>query len=435
MLNGGLILAGFLLLSYLKLTISNLVGLRCLAKPAKWSSNLWTSLFPTDAQPVWIGILLSMGLIAVLFALAARWLANNHWRFVQGFPFIFAGATMAFILSSQSVIDRFGLESALWALLAGLAISNTIGTPRVFQPAVQTELYIKTGLVLLGAEILVSKLIVLGTPGIFVAWLVTPVVLVSTFWFGQRILKIESPSLNMVISADMSVCGVSAAIATAAACRAKKEELSLAIGMSLCFTVVMMVGLPALIKALQLDPVIGGAWIGGTIDSTGAVAAAGEMLGDAALDVATTIKMIQNILIGVVSFFVALYWVAYQERGDAAAATPSAMEIWRRFPKFVLGFLAASLLFSAIFVWHPQGASLVAETVQETKTLRSWLFCLAFFSIGLETRFANFVPYMRAGKPLVLYIAGQSLNLCLTLLMAWIMFAKVFPHAAESLRK
>ena len=117
---------------------------------------------------------------------------------------------------------------------------------------------------------MLNRLLALGLPGVFVAWVVTPIVLISTYWFGQKILKMESRSLNMVISADMSVCGVSAAIATAAACKAKKEELSLAIGMSLTFTVVMMVVMPAVIKAVGMDEVLGGAWLGGTIDSTGA---------------------------------------------------------------------------------------------------------------------------------------------------------------------
>ncbi|MFN9914991.1 MAG: putative sulfate exporter family transporter, partial [Pirellulaceae bacterium] len=104
------------------------------------------------------------------------------------------------------------------------------------RPAVSPELYVKTGLVLLGAEVLFGKLLMLGIPGMLVSWTVTPIVLVATYIFGQRVLKMESRALNMVISADMSVCGVSAAIATAAACRAKKEELSLAIALSLVFT-------------------------------------------------------------------------------------------------------------------------------------------------------------------------------------------------------
>ncbi len=182
-------------------------------------------------------------------------------------------------MAGQVTVKHYNLEYALWALLVGLVISNTIGVPDWLRPAVLTELYIKTGLVLLGAEVLWHRLIALGVPGIFVAWVVTPIVLISTYWFGTRILKIPSRSLNMVISADMSVCGVSAAIATAASCRAKKEELSFAISISLLFTVVMMVVMPLLIETIGLSSVVGGAWMGGTIDSTGAVAAAGPSLG------------------------------------------------------------------------------------------------------------------------------------------------------------
>ena len=200
-----------------------------------------------------------------------------------------------------------------WAILFGLLISNTIGTPNWVKPAVQTEYFIKTGLVLLGAEILFGKILSIGVPGIFVAWVVTPTVLISTFIFGQKVLKMESKTLNMTVSADMSVCGVSAAIATAAACRAKKEELTLAVGLSLVFTSIMMIVMPAIIKATGMDHVLGGAWMGGTIDATGAVAAAGAFLSERALYVAATIKMIQNVLIGVIAFGVAVYWCAKYE--------------------------------------------------------------------------------------------------------------------------
>src|SRR5690606_2356356 len=119
----------------------------------------------------------------------------------------------------------------------------------------------------------------------------------------------------------------------------------LAVSLSLIFTVVMMVVMPAFIKAVGMDDVIAGAWLGGTIDSTGAVAAAGAVLGERALEVAATVKMIQNILIGVVAFGVAVYWVSYVEH-DPAAPRPGISEVWRRFPKFILGFVLASAVFS-----------------------------------------------------------------------------------------
>ena len=314
-----------------------------------------------------------------------------------------------------------------------MLISNSVGTPEWIKPAVLTEFYIKTGLVLYGAKVLFGTLLTLGPPGLCVAWIVTPMVLITTYWFGQQVLKIPSRKLNMVISADMSVCGVSAAIATAAACRAKKEELTLAIGISLSFTVLMMVILPAVVKTTGMNEVVGGAWIGGTIDSTGAVGAAGEMISEAAGNAAITIKLIQNLLIGVLAFGVALYWVKFVER-DTDGPQPDASEIWRRFPKFVLGFLAASAVFSTIHALAPRGPELVSAALKDgTEPLRSWFFTLAFVSIGLESNFRELGQYLRGGKPLLLYACGQTLNLVLTLLMAWLMFTKVFPEAAQGM--
>ncbi len=217
-------------------------------------------------------------------------------------------------------MKHYGICYAAWAILFGMIISPTRSAPpKWVMPAVQTEYYIKTGLVLLGAEILFGKILSIGIPGIFVAWVVTPIVLITTYWFGQKVLKIPSKTLNITISADMSVCGVSAAIATASACRAKKEELTLAVGLSLVFTSIMMIVMPAVIKATGMPYILGGAWMGGTIDATGAVAAAGAFLGDKALYVAATIKMIQNVLIGIIAFCVAIYLVAEVEAARQAA--------------------------------------------------------------------------------------------------------------------
>ena len=279
-----------------------------LSKPGKWTESPLDAFYvaateESAAKTPFKGVLGVFLVIGALFTTAMKLRGENAGGFIKGFPIVFLLATIAYVLASQKVIKAYNLEYALWALMVGLIVSNTIGTAAWIKPAVLTEFFIKTGLVLLGAEVLMSRLLALGIPGIGVAWVVTPIVLVSTFIFGQKVLKIQSRSLNMVISADMSVCGVSAAIATAASCKAKKEELSLAIGLSLSFTVIMMVLLPMVIRAFGLPTTVGAAWLGGTIDATGAVAVAGAVLGDEALEVAATVKMIQNILIGVTRFF------------------------------------------------------------------------------------------------------------------------------------
>ncbi len=409
---------------------SNLLS-NWIAKPGKWVSSPVDSFFDKD-KSLWVGVVGAGLACLLLFGIGALLRRVSLPRFSLAFGAVFILAVLAYMLSGQRMIEAYNLEYVLWALLAGLLISNTVGTPSWIRPAISTEFYIKSGLVLLGAEILFGKLLALGVPGVFVAWVVTPIVLITTFWFGQRVLKMQSPALNMVISADMSVCGVSAAIATASACRAKKEELSLAISMSLTFTVVMMIVMPILVKWMNLDTIVAGAWIGGTIDSTGAVSAAGEALGKEALEVASTVKMIQNILIGVIAFFVAVYWVTFVEKG-AANSRVGVGEIWKRFPKFILGFVLASIVFSMIHESGSDGEMLVKATTGVTKTMRGWFFCLGFVCIGLDTNFRELGKQMAGGKPLILYACGQTLNLALTLLMSWLMFKIVFPESSTVL--
>lgn len=410
------------------------------AEPGKWTLSPVEAFYKEESagqreSPIIVnripGIIGAVAILALVMTLAVCGQGERPGPFVIAFAGVALLSTFAFLLASQAVIKAMSLEYALWALLAGMWVSNTVGVPNWLRPAVRTELYIKTGLVIFGAEVLVGRLLALGVPGIFVAWVVTPIVLVATYWFGQRILRMPSKSLNMVISADMSVCGVSAAIATAAACRAKKEELSLAVGMSLSFTVVMMILLPIVVRVLGIDPILGGAWIGGTIDSTGAVAAAANSFGKEGAEVAMTTKMIQNILIGVIAFGVATYWTVCVDR-DPAARQPEAVEIWRRFPKFVLGFLFASLFFSLLHGQLADGPQIIKAMLDgSSKSFRGWLFCLAFVSIGLATNFRQLAPFLRGGKPLVLYVCGQSLNLCLTLFMAWLMFKVIFADLAH----
>ena len=345
---------------------------------------------------------LLMVAFALFFGIGIFVMGQNLPKFLIGFVGLFVVVVIAMILGKQSTMAYYGIGVEPWGIMFGMIIANTIGTPQWMKPALQVEYFIKTGLVLLGAEILFDKIIAIGTAGIFVAWVVTPIVLITTF----------------------------TAIAAAAACRAKKEELTLALGLSMTFTAIMMVALPAFIKYLGLPEVLGGAWIGGTVDSTGAVAAAGALLGPKAMYVAATIKMIQNVLIGVTAFGIAVYWCTSVEK--TAGRETSLMEIWHRFPKFVIGFLTASIIFSiySADLGPDLGTALINKGVIDgiEKGVRTWFFVLAFTAIGLSTNFRELAPYFKGGKPLILYVCGQSFNLALTLLMAYVMFYLVFPE-------
>ena len=334
-------------------------------------------------------LLIAMG---VAFMLAVRLMGEKSLTFAGGYVVVFLLATLAYFIASQGAISAYGLPYALWALLFGLLISNTIGTPTWLLAGSRTELFIKTGLVLLGAEILFGKIVALGSRGLLVAWLVTPCVLVFMYFFGTRVLKMKSKALVVIVAAATSV-----------------------------------IFMPPVINAVGMGEQSGGAWMGGTIDSTGAVVAAGALLGDNAEIVAAVIKMIQNVLIGVVAFCIAIAWVTKVER-DPGAPRPSALEIWYRFPKFIVGFVAASLVFSFVLIPALGGGQEGLNAVDKniigaiTKTCRGWLFCLAFVAIGLETNFRQLASQMAGGKPIILYIVGQSFNLILTLLAAYLAF-------------
>jgi len=388
--------------------------------------NEWTES-PLDAVSVDIAVsltLLATGLAALTGLGVTISGGASVWRYLPGFVGVFALAVAAYVFASQTTVREYGLGYALWALTLGLLISNTVGTPAWLARGTSSELFIKTGLVLLGAEILFGNIVSLGLPGLLVAWGVTPIVLVTMFYFGARWLRIQSKSLVITIAAATSVCGVSAAIAAAAASRATREELSLAVAITMAFTVIMMIVMPALCRWVGMDPVIAGAWLGGTIDATGAVVAAGTALGSDAEATAAVVKMIQNVLIGIIAFAIAIYWVTVVEH-DPEGPRPELREVWRRLPKFILGFLAASVIFSFILI-PILGMDAVAADLKVTQAFRSWFFCIAFVSIGLESNFRRLMGQVEGGKPLVLYVVGQTLNIVLTLVVAWMAFGILF---------
>jgi uncharacterized membrane protein YadS len=225
-------------------------------------------------------------------------------------------------------------------------------------------------------------------------------------------------SFAAIMANATSVCGVSAAIAAGGAVKGDPKEISYTISLILLFAGPMMVLLPLISQAIGLSEVIAGAWIGGTIDTTPAVVAAGAIYGDKAMAIASVVKMSQNILIGVTAFLLALYWVVRVER--KSREKPKAIEIWYRFPKFIVGFIIASTIFSLLLV-PTMGAEPVSAILKITKGLRGWFFALAFVSIGLDTRFTELVKIGR-GKPFIIFITATIWDVAISLISAYVFF-------------
>lgn len=371
-----------------------------------------------------VKLLRTFAVVTILFSAGIKLMGGKLRKFLPAFAALFVIAVIVRLVSAEFTLNRY-LEWAFWALLIGLLIANTVGTPEWLKPAIQTEFYIKTGLVIMGFSVLFSNIAKFGLYGLGIAWIVTPIVILFIWWFGTRVLKIDNKPLVITLAAATSVCGTSAAIATGAAANAKKNDLSIAVSISIIFTILMMVFEPMIIKACGMSPIMGGSLIGGTVDSTGAVVVAGTALGEEAQKAAVLVKSIQNILIGFIAFAVAVFFATKVEKTGTASV--GAGEIWYRFPKFILGFFAASLV--ASFIIQPlAGADAVKSINGVLDQYKNWAFVLAFTSIGLSTNFKDIIKQMQGGKVLWLYVIGQAFNIALTLFAVWFLLSgTIFP--------
>ena len=367
----------------------------------------------------WRKLLVTVLVLGVLFTIGIKLQGESVKKFIPAFIVLFVIAVFVRFVSAEFTLNRY-LEWAFWALLIGLLISNTVGTPEWLKPAIRTEFYIKTGLVIMGFSVLFSNIAKFGLYGLGIAWIVTPIVIIFMWWFGTKVLKIGNKPLVITLASATSVCGTSAAIATGAAAKAKKEDLSLAISISIIFTILMMVFEPMIIRWTGMSQLMGGALIGGTVDSTGAVVLAGNALGPEAEQAAVLVKSIQNILIGFIAFFVALFFALKVDKTGESKV--GAGEIWTRFPKFIIGFFVASLIASFIIMPATSGADVKAIN-GVLDQYKNWAFVLAFTSIGLDTNFKALAKQMQGGKVLWLYIVGQLFNIALTLFAVWFLLS------------
>ncbi|MEU0501263.1 putative sulfate exporter family transporter [Nocardia sp. NPDC005998] len=279
----------------------------------------------------------------------------------------------------------------------------------------RTEFFIKTGVVLLGASINLRILITAAGPSIVQALLLITTVFGFTWWLGGR-LGLDD-KLRALLASAVSICGVSAAIAAAGAVQAKREQIAYAASLVIIFALPSIFVLPWLADVFGLSDVVAGAWIGGNIDTTAAVAASGAIAGEKALQIATIVKTTQNALIGIVAIALTAYFTLRVER-TPGAARPSARQFWERFPKFVLGFVAASVI-GTLYLQSADKKSGAAH-IAIVNDLRTWFLILAFVSIGLEFSVRGL---REAGwRPVVVFGSAAVVNLAVGLGLSVLLF-------------
>ena len=354
-----------------------------------------------EARESGIGYAVAGVLVVIALGAATRFLEQEVPQWAAGTPF-------AKVAKS--------IEFPIYAIALGL-IGNFVLSKLALRDALskgfRTEFFIKTGLVLLGASINLKVLVTAAGPAIIQALLLITIVFGFTWWLGG-VLKLED-KLRALLASAVSICGVSAAFAAAGAVQAKREQLAYAASLVIVFALPSIFLLPWLADVLNLSDAVAGAWIGGNIDTTAAVAAAGALAGEDALQIATIVKTTQNALIGVVAIALTAYFALKVERRSADEARPSVRQFWERFPKFVLGFIAASIIGTLFLQWG--GDKSAITTVND---LRTWFLIFAFVAIGLEFSLRGL---KEAGwRPIALFASATVVNIVVALGLAVVLF-------------
>jgi uncharacterized membrane protein YadS len=358
-----------------------------------------------EAPSAGIGYAVAGVLVVIALGAATRFLEGHVPQWSAGTPFAKVAKSIEFPVYAIAL----GLIGNL--LLSKLALRDALS--RGFR----TEFFIKTGLVLLGASINLKVLVTAAGPAIIQALLLISTVFGFTWWLGGR-LGLED-KLRALLASAVSICGVSAAIAAAGAVQAKREQLAYAASLVIAFALPSIFLLPWLAGVFNLSDAVAGAWIGGNIDTTAAVAASGAIAGENALQIATIVKTTQNALIGVVAIGLTAYFALKIERKSADEARPTIGQFWERFPKFVLGFIAASII-GTLYVQWAADAKGAAATIATVNDLRTWFLIFAFVSIGLEFSLKGL---REAGwRPIAVFASATVVNIVVALGLATVLF-------------
>ena len=384
----------------------------------------WTTLekmFPKGMETLSIGII-CLVFTLVLTVIGCAFMKRDVRRFIPAFIAIWALVFVAEVVAHQTQIKYWGIPYVLWALAFGLIISNVFGVPKWLKAGVMTEYFIKIGLVCMGATIMFQVVMKAGGVGMGQALLVVGAVWFFTYWICRRLGLTER--FSSIIATGNSICGVSASIAAGGAVKGDPKEVSYIIAWLMVCAVILIIVMPPIAKAMGLPTNMAGAWVGGVIDNTGSVVAAGEVIGTtSSIEAAAMVKMAQNVLIGFAAFFLALWATLVLER-RAGAPRPSYAEIWWRFPKFIVGFIVASLVITFLVV-PSVGADEAAVVSKLCKSYRSLFFALAFVCIGLETNFRELVT-VGGGRPAAAYWIAQIFNGFWTLGVVWLLWSGRF---------
>ncbi|MCL4810922.1 MAG: putative sulfate exporter family transporter [Vicinamibacteraceae bacterium] len=356
--------------------------------PGTWST---TTALAADFARNSGGYLLVFLMFGLVFTLSMAVMGRKVSAFIPGFIILFLGALGMLYLAGWTVMKDYDLGAPLLALLVGLAIGNVVKLPEWFKVSLRTEYYIKTGIVLLGATLPLTLIFTAGPFAFLQATIVSVTTWLTIYLAATKIFKLE-PQFGAVLGAGGAVCGVSASIAVGGAVKAKKDHIAIGIAVVSIWAIVMIFVLTFVTKAMiptMLSPGEAGAWVGTSefADAAGfaVVAEIANKYGDSAINAFTLMKVIgRDIWIGIWCLVLSIVSVTIWERGSGQTSRLGPGIIWDRFPKFVLGFFAASIIMSFVAAQPPAGFTGRAKAADTFKSSAE--------SIKYDADFSTYVP-------------------------------------------
>lgn len=393
---------------------ANILG----AKFSTWSGSNFSDALKNGGFVKFIAVFIFFG---IWFAVVAHFIGRKISNFLCGFCILFLLSVLVFLIGAHANSKEYQLETPLIALVIGLVIGNFFVLPKWFKESLLTEFYVKIGIVLMGATLPLTLLINAGGIAILQACIITIITFWSIYFAATKIFKLD-PAFGATLGAGGSICGVSAAICIGNAAKAKQEHIGVTISIVVLWAVVMVIVLPIFCKWLGLDAGVAGAWIGTSEFADAAGLAAAQSIGDErAIAAFTLIKVIgRDMFVGIWAVLVAFLSVAVWHKQENTKVGVST--IWERFPKFILGFIVASIFASLFIAWigSAQEEQFSKETIALIKTLRNWVFTWTFLCIGLST---NIKEIIKVGyKPLLAFTIGVAINLPLGYLLSAYIF-------------
>ncbi|MCL6638359.1 MAG: putative sulfate exporter family transporter [Firmicutes bacterium] len=305
-----------------------------------------------------------------------RWTGADAW--LRSLPVLIGGKNL--------FVDVLHLNFILITILIGMLIRNTLGTPRWAADGVKlSRLFIKIGVILLGSLYSFKDLFFLGLTSSVLLLFFILVTIRFVMWLGKK-LNLD-PATASVLAAGCSICGVSAIVAAAPSVKARTADVAYSIATILAFGVACLFFFPLLGTWFGLTPGQFGVWVGTGLLNSGQVLAASlafEPGSAAAPSGSLKTGEIFNLTRVVLLPFVVYLLVYAYARVSGKTVNPGegiCRDASRKFPIFVLGFLAMVVLSSAgVF-----GASdPLSERMHWIRNLYMWFFLIGLAGLGMQ---------------------------------------------------